>query len=117
MGVDGSEKMIGLCMERFPNQHFIVADMREVELVEKFQLVLAWHSFFHLLADDQRKMIKRFSAFLKLGGLLAFTSGPAVGEVWSDNGGVDLYHASLSTDEYRFLLEMEGFEVIAHKVV
>jgi ubiquinone/menaquinone biosynthesis C-methylase UbiE len=115
-GVDGSHRMISLCKERFPDHRFIVSDMREIILKEKFDLVLAWHSFFHLPQEDQRKMFKKFSNFTKVGGLLVFTSGTDASEEWGNNGGIDLYHASLSTEEYRTLFESGGFQIIIHNI-
>ncbi len=61
-------------------------------------------------------MFKIFSTHIKTGGVLAFTSGEEKGEVWSDNGGQQLYHASLSTSEYESLLKAESFKVLSHKV-
>lgn len=49
-------------------------------------------------------------------GILLFTSGPDAGEVWGENGGENLYHASLSPDEYNQLLEKHGFKVLVHKI-
>jgi len=115
-GIDGSEKMIALCKQRFPKQRWIVADMRNIALSEKFDVILAWHSYFHLPHDDQRAMFKIFQSHINVDGLLAFTSGPSHGEEWSENGGQNLYHASLSSEEYQTLLNQHGFEVILHKI-
>lgn len=115
-GVDGSKKMIDLCKRRFPSEKWIVSDMREINLKQQFDVILAWHSFFHLDHDSQRKMFKIFDAHIKPGGVLAFTSGEEESEVWSDNGGQQLYHASLSTNEYEKLLNENSFKVLLHKV-
>ena len=115
-GVDGSQKMIELCKKRFPSESWIVSDMRNINLQQQFDAILAWHSFFHLDHDSQRKMFKIFASHIKPGGVLAFTSGEEEGEVWSDNGGQQLYHASLSTKEYSSLLESFSFKVLIHKV-
>ncbi len=115
-GVDGSKKMIELCKNRFPNEQWIVSDMREINLNQPFDVVLAWHSFFHLDQNSQRKMFKIFTAHIKPGGILAFTSGEGEGEVWADNGGQMLYHASLATKEYKKLLNENSFELLLHKV-
>ncbi len=115
-GVDGSQKMVELCNKRFPDERWIVSDMRDINLQQQFDAVLAWHSFFHLDHDSQRNMFKIFESHLKPGGVLAFTSGEEEGEVWSDNGGQQLYHASLSTKEYESLLKNSSFKVLVHKV-
>lgn len=77
-GIDGSKKMVELCQKRFPNEQWIVSDMREINLNQQFDVVLAWHSFFHLDQDSQRKMFQIFATHLKPGGILAFTSGKLV---------------------------------------
>ena len=115
-GIDASRKMIALCQQRFPEQRFFVADMRNIELHEQFDAIIAWDSFFHLPQDDQRAMFKIFAAHIKPQGILVFTSGPESGEVWGDNGGQNLYHASLSADEYNHLLQQHSFRVIQHKL-
>lgn len=115
-GVDGSEKLIVLAKERLPNTKFIVSDMRNLNLDQKFDMVVAWHSFFHLPQDDQRAMFKTFANHLNKDGVLLFTSGTDSCEVYSDNGGENLYHASLSQDEYKYLLTLHGFELIAYTI-
>lgn len=115
-GVDGSRKMIELCKKRFPEEQWIVSDMREIDFKQHFDVILAWHSFFHLDYESQRRMFKIFEAHIKPGGILAFTSGEEEGEVWGNNGGQELYHASLSTREYEQLLKASAFKVLLHKV-
>ena len=113
-GVDGSRGMIELCQRRFPQANWLVADMRELHLHQQFDVILAWHSLFHLNHDDQRAMFQTFQSHIKPGGILAFTSGFEHGEEWSDNGGQNLYHASLASEEYQNLLEKHNFNVICH---
>jgi len=115
-GVDASEKMIELCKIRFPYENWIVEDMRSLELDEQYDIVIAWHSFFHLPPDDQRKTLKKLTQFVKPSGLLVFTSGPEEGESWGENGGYELYHASLSTEEYESILNKNHLEVLTHNV-
>ncbi len=116
VGVDGSKKMIALCKERFPTQTWLVSDMRDINLKQQFDAILAWHSLFHLDKDSQRNMFPVFKLHCKLNGMLAFTSGDEAGEVWSDNGGQELYHASLSASEYETLLKENAFNKILHKI-
>ena len=42
-----------------------------------------------------------------------FTSGPAYGEAIGEYEGEPLYRASLDSDEYRSLLDDDGFEVVS----
>jgi trans-aconitate methyltransferase len=112
-GADSSQNMIALCRQRFPLERWIVADMRSLSLDEKFNGVLAWDSFFHLRAEDQRKMFPIFSSHAVPGAALMFTSGPHADVAMGEYQGEPLYHASLDPAEYRALLAGNGFEEIA----
>lgn len=115
-GVDSSATMIALCRERLPEQTWIVADMRELKLEEKFDGVLAWDSFFHLDAGDQRRMFKIFDRHAKETALLMFNAGPGEGEAIGSYRGDPLFHASLGLEEYQSLLSHHGFEITGHAV-
>ena len=112
IGVDSSDVMIAMAQKNFPKQTWVQADMRTVELDQKFNAILAWDSFFHLTPDDQRQMFAQFAQFSVANTALMFTSGPTAGEVMGDMFGDALYHASLSQDEYRVLLKQYGFNVV-----
>jgi trans-aconitate methyltransferase len=113
-GVDSSASLIGMARSRLPAQQWLVCDMRALELGRGFHGLLAWHSFFHLSAADQRPMFARFAAHLEPGGALMFTSGTSEGVAIGEWQGEPLFHGSLDTSEYRQLLELNRFEVIEH---
>ena len=115
-GVDGSQKLIDIARSKLPDIKFLIADMRTINLNLKYDAIIAWNSYFHLPKNDQRRMFDIFENHVKPGGMLIFTSGPDEGEVWSDNGGIDLYHASLSSGEYRRLAKEHSFKVIKHAI-
>lgn len=115
-GVDASPGLIELCRERFPEQDWIVADMRGLDLGRTFDGLIAWHSSFHLNRADQRALFQVLARHLKPGGALMFTSGHEDGERIGEWRGEPLYHASLSTPEYRERLETEGFAVLHHVI-
>ena len=112
VGIDSSEVMIEMAQENFPEQSWIQADMRQIDLGQKFQGILAWDSFFHLTQDDQRQMFEQFSIFAEQSTVLMFTSGPNHGEAIGDLFSDALYHASLAAEEYTRLLNNHGFQVI-----
>ncbi|WP_102957839.1 class I SAM-dependent DNA methyltransferase [Mangrovicella endophytica] len=114
-GIDSAPSMIALCRQRFPAERWLVADMRRVRLNERFGGLIAWDSFFHLTPDDQRAMFGVFAAHAARGAALMFTSGPGAVEAIGSFEGETLYHASLDSAEYRALLSMHGFDVIAHR--
>lgn len=114
-GIDSSPTMISLCGERFPDQEWLVADMRTLSLNRKFHGIIAWDSFFHLPHDQQRRMFAIFREHSAAGAALMFTSGPSHGEAIGSLCGERLYPASLSPAEYRELLASHGFSVMAHR--
>jgi SAM-dependent methyltransferase len=111
-GVDSSPAMIARCRERFAGAEWHVADMRALDLGRRFDGLLAWHSFFHLCAQDQRAMFPIFAAHAAPGALLSFTSGPLAGVAMGEWQGEPLFHDSLAQEEYRALLAANGFEVL-----
>lgn len=113
-GVDASPGLIAFCRERFPDQDWIVADMRGLDLGRTFDGLIAWHSSFHLTQADQRALFPVLARHLKPGGVLMFTSGHEDGERIGEWRGEPLYHASLSTAEYRERLEADGFTILRH---
>lgn len=115
-GVDSSPPLIAICKARFPQQNWIVQDMRNLALDRRFNGILAWDSFFHLCPDDQRGMFPIFQQHAAPGAALMFTSGPAHGEAIGSYEGEPLYHASLDPAEYRSLLADNGFAVVSHVI-
>ena len=111
-GVDSAPAMLALARARFPGLDWILADMRALELGREFDGVLAWDSFFHLRAGDQRHMFPIFRAHAARGAALMFTSGPKHGESLGMYEGEVLYHASLAPEEYRVLLAENGFAIV-----
>ncbi|HAJ76298.1 MAG TPA: SAM-dependent methyltransferase [Gammaproteobacteria bacterium] len=107
-GVDSSPKMIEICKTRFPDQSWIVMDMRELSLGERFAAIIAWDSFFHLSPDEQRQVLQRFLTHLDSRGALLLTVGHESGEVLGVVEGEDVYHSSLEPQEYEHILRSRG---------
>ena len=112
-GVDSSTAMIAMARENLLSREFIVADMRTLSLGRRFSGILAWDSFFHLAPDAQRRMFPIFRDHAAPGAPLMLTSGPQHGESIGQLRGEPLYHASLAPEEYRYLLDNHGFDVVA----
>jgi SAM-dependent methyltransferase len=113
-GVDSSPEMIAMFRANVLDADTHVSDMRDLQLSEVFEGLLAWDSFFHLAPADQRCMFPIFRRHSAAGAALMFTSGPEAGEAIGLLEGEPLYHASLAPAEYRSLLEANGFHVAAH---
>lgn len=113
-GVDASPGAIDLCRGRFPDQAWIVSDMRGLDLGRTFDGLIAWHSSFHLTPAHQQGMFAVYGRHVAPGGVLMFTSGSEHGEIIAEWHGEPLYHGSLSPEEYRAGLGAAGFEVLRH---
>ncbi len=115
-GVDAVEEMLAIGRERLPAARWRRADMRRLDLGERFEIVVAWDSFFHLGRGDQRAMFETFRGHAAPGGVLLFTSGLVDGEeVGGDLFGDALFHASLDRAEYALLLDRHGFDVVLYR--
>jgi SAM-dependent methyltransferase len=115
-GIDSSSRLIGKCKDRFPDQGWVVADMRTLSLGRRFDGILAWNSFFHLCPDDQRLMFPIFRRHAGPKAALMFTSGPGAGTAIGTYKSEPLYHGSLDGAEYHSLLNENGFDVVSHVV-
>ena len=104
------------CRKRFPDQTWILEDMRDLNLSSKYDVIIAWNSYFHLPKQDQKEMFKQFVKLSKNGTYLLFTTGPKDNEGTSQMDGVDFYEANLSKDNYYSLLTKYDFEVIFFKI-
>ncbi|WAC46799.1 class I SAM-dependent methyltransferase [Asticcacaulis sp. SL142] len=115
-GVDSSPSLISLCRQRFPEQTWVVGDMRRLDIDHRFAGIIAWHSLFHLVPEDQAQMFTVFAHHLRPSAPLMFTSGSERDETIGCWRNEPLYHASLSLDDYETLLATNGF-VILDRVV
>lgn len=113
-GVDSAPEMIAYAQKSMPEAAWHVVDMRQMSLIERFDGLIAWNSFFHLTPDDQRAMFLIFQAHANPNAPLMFTSGTSEGVAMGQFKGEPLYHASLEPDEYRSLLNAHGFDVIRY---
>lgn len=114
VGIDASYRMLEIAKNNLPDAEFLQQDMRQLSFSRKFDAIIAWNSFFHLPAEDQPAMFNIFKHYLNTNGVLLFTSGTEHGEAWGINGGENLYHASLASEEYRRLLEDHQFRILEY---
>jgi len=113
-GVDAAAPLLDLAHHRYPHGRWLRADLRDLDLGERFAAIIAWDSLFHLSPGAQRTAIATFAAHALPCASLLFNSGGAHGEAINPMFGEPLYHASLSPDEYRVLLAGQGFHVVRH---
>ncbi len=113
-GIDSSPRLIGICKGRFPDQNWMVTDMRTLSLDRHFEGILAWDSFFHLCPEDQHRMFPIFRRHAGATAALMFTSGHFHGDTIGTYKGEPLYHGSLDATEYRLLLHQNEFDLVSH---
>lgn len=111
-GVDGAAALIEIAHANFPEQTWIVADMRNLPSLGQFHGLVVWHSLFHLRPEEQRPMFETFGRLCCPNAALIFTSGTEFGEAIGTFEGQPLYHASLDSAEYSALLQSSGFDLI-----
>lgn len=104
-GIDFSQAMLERAQSRWPDGDWRVGDMRNFDLGERFDAIIAWNSFFHLTAEEQVDCIARMAKHLKVGGAVLLTVGDKQGETQGTVGGEHVYHASLSPAGYATCLE------------
>ena len=103
--VDASPGMVSYARAVHPGAEWIVADMRELPELGRFDGVLSWEGSFHLSREEQRRALPRFAELVRPGGAMVLTVGPGDGEVTGTVGAETVYHASLSREAYLGLLE------------
>ena len=105
-GVDVASGMIAHARAAHPGAEWVVADMRELPELGRFDGVLSWDGSFHLSRDEQRLALPRFADLVLPGGAMMLTVGPGDGEVTGRVGEEIVYHASLSREVYVELLAL-----------
>lgn len=92
-GLDVSAEMVALAHRTHPDITLHHASITDWTTDERFELVVAWDSIFHLPIEAQAPVIRKLCSLLAPGGILVYTLGDDVGEhesEWRD----DRFHYS-----------------------
>ncbi|MEM1049749.1 MAG: class I SAM-dependent methyltransferase [Pseudomonadota bacterium] len=111
-GIDQAEAMLAIARAHFPDGDWRHADMRVLDLSERFDGIFGWNSFFHLTPAEQRTTLDRLGAHLTDGGALMLTVGPRAGDVVGWVGDDQVYRSSLSPAEYQDRLSGLGLRIV-----
>ena len=111
-GVDVAEPMLAIARRRYPDGDWRQADMRFLDLPDRFHGIIGWNSFFHLRPDEQRGTLRRLAVHLLPRGALMLTVGPSAGEVTGTVAGEPVYHSSLAPEEYEAILAAAWLDII-----
>jgi cyclopropane fatty-acyl-phospholipid synthase-like methyltransferase len=115
-GIDYSHNMINICRERFPEYEWVKDDMRDLKVEGSFDAVVSWGAFFHLTIDQQRYTLPKICHLLNVNGFLLITVGDQEGEVTGTVAGENVYHASLSKNEYENILHDNGLDILEFNI-
>ncbi|GGD03670.1 class I SAM-dependent methyltransferase [Aquisalinus flavus] len=113
-GIDYARPMLDIAAARFPSAAWVHADMRDFDLQRTFDAVIAWHSFFHLSPEEQRRCLPVLARHVTASGALMITIGPDTeAEATGTIEGEPVYHASLPEADYRQLLTSSDMEIVS----
>jgi trans-aconitate methyltransferase len=79
-GIDVSDKMLELAKANHPEVEFELSDICSWESKEKYDLIVAWDSIFHIPMADQETVIEKLCDHLKPDGILIYTFGDDYGD-------------------------------------
>ncbi|WP_342743890.1 class I SAM-dependent methyltransferase [Oceanospirillum sanctuarii] len=101
-GLDVSAEMIKLAQERNPDVTFIEGDICEVALPERYDLITAWDSIWHLPLDQQKPVLSKIVDHLNPGGVFIFSFGGTAeaSDHVDDFMGPEVYYSTLGTEGF-----------------
>jgi predicted TPR repeat methyltransferase len=111
-GIDLSAGMLELARQAVPGAELRRADLRRFDEGERYDLVLAWDSLFHLPYGDQRRTTHHLLSLVAARGVILFTAGGIDDERTSAMHGETFYYSSLARSAYLGILEEDGFELL-----
>ena len=107
-GVDISAEMISLARQRHPNVTFYAEDICTWQLPQKYDLISAWDSTFHLPVAQQEPVLQKMCDGLTSQGVLLFTCGGGIRpeEISGGFEGQTFDYSTLGVNEFlRLLME------------
>ena len=110
VGVDVSQEMVALARQRHPDVAFYAEDVCTWQLPQKYDLITAWDSTFHLPIAEQKPVLKKMCDGLNAKGVLLFTCGGGIGaqEISGGFAGETFDYSTLGVNEFLRLLSEFG---------
>ena len=109
-GVDISAEMIALAKQQHPAVTFYAADICTWQFPQKYDLISAWDSTFHLPLEEQKPVLKKMCDGLNSKGVLLFTCGGTIGpeEISGRFEGQTFDYSTLGVNEFLRLIDEFG---------
>lgn len=119
VGVDISERQLGLARARVPAAALVRADLARVAFADgAFHGIAALYSLSHVPRESHAGLFRRLAAWLAPDGLLLATLGVAGLPDWTGPWlGVPMFFSSHDAETNRALLRAAGFELVLDEVV
>lgn len=112
VGVDESAGMIEIARRVIPDAKLIQADMRELDLADQFEAVIAWDSVFHVDRINHRAIFQRIHKLLVPAGLFLLSAGGSGDEGFtSEMFGHTFFYSGYDPEELVAILGSVGFEI------
>lgn len=117
IGIDLSEKMIEFAKEKIANAKFIVMDIEDIRIKERFDAIWAAFVLLHILRDKHKKIISKLFELLKPNGILYLGMIEGEGERIIPepyNRKYKQFFVSVSKNEIKENLESVGFKLLKY---
>lgn len=111
-GIDLSAGMLELARQAVPEARLRRADLRCFDEGQRYDLVLAWDSLFHLPYGEQRRATHHLLSLVGAEGVILFTAGGIDDERTDTMHGESFYYSSLARSAYLSILDEDGFELL-----
>lgn len=115
LGVDLSPEMLRLAKQHVPDGKFILADLRDLRLQEKFDAVIVSFCIIHLDTDHAKDLLRKAFDLLNAGGYLylSFMSGGKPGLEKATFSQDELYFNYFMPKQIPEYLERLGYRIIS----
>jgi 2-polyprenyl-3-methyl-5-hydroxy-6-metoxy-1,4-benzoquinol methylase len=105
-GIDASSRMIEIANSLHPDAMFQVCDICDWETQEKYDLIIAWDSIFHLPIVSHEPVLSKLCNLLYKNGILIYTFGDTYGEHLSNWMNDSFFYGSIGINEnLRIIME------------
>ena len=119
-GIDFSKRLIGKAKKNNPKARYIISDMEDYEITEKYDLIMALFSIINIPRKRHGAMFKKIHEGLKDYGLFLVTIRPEdVGDYQLKENwcGKDMYFSYYDYETYIQMLTEIGFDLVeSHKM-
>lgn len=110
-GVDVSKEMIALAKVQHSTANFHHQNIQEFDSPYGFDFILAWDSLFHLPLASQVPVLQKLCGLLRVGGVLSYSFGNAIGDHMDQWHGDEFYYSSVGIRDNVTILRDVGLSV------